>query len=397
MASIRERTSSTGERTWQVLFRHGTRQPSKTFATPKAARAFKVLIDEYGPDRALKMLEDHEETGGITVAELAEKFLTWKATTNVTARTLADYRRDIDNWVIPWLGHRTAESIDEADVQKWVDHMRERLAPKSVADRHMLLHSMYQFGKAKTRNLVTHNPCLETELPTKTKTPPKGTTTTEWQAIRRAAETRNPDAGDLILFLGSLGWRWSEAAALAVKDVYDDGDHVWVDVTRVFRIVDNRQVLVEGAAKSYAGFRRSRVPSEARTMLRRRIIGKRPSDYVFTNSRGRHWNQNTFLRDTWPGLLTAAGVGDDLRKPTPHWLRHMAVANMARAGIPMHEIQRIIGHEDVRTTNSTYGGMVSTLSAAAIPALDAVLAGLEPQVIAGTVLASRADTVSTPG
>jgi integrase len=204
--------------------------------------------------------------------------------------------------------------------------------------------------------------------------------------MRRNAAERYPDLADFILFLGSLGWRWSEAAALSVRDVYDDGDHVWVDVTRVFRVVKGRQVLVEGAAKSYAGFRRSRVPSEAGAMLRRRVVGRAPSDYVFTNSRGNHWNQNTFLRETWPTLLAASGVGGENRRPTPHWLRHMAGANMARAGIPMHEIQRIIGHEDVRTTNSIYGGMVSTLSAASIPVLDAVLAGQEPQVIAGVVI-----------
>jgi len=65
-------------------------------------------------------------------------------------------------------------SIDESDVQRLVDHMAGRLSPKSVGDRYMLLHSMFQFGKAKSRGLVSHNPCFETALPKRVRKPPKG-------------------------------------------------------------------------------------------------------------------------------------------------------------------------------------------------------------------------------
>lgn len=384
MASIRQRTTKTGETTWAVLYRHAGRQTSQTFSDHRKAEKFCTLIPILGPDRALEEIAGTTHRAAFTLDQLAEPFLAAKAA-DVTPRTLADYRGWYRNWIQPWLGHREAEEIDEGDVQRLVDHMRKFLAPKSVADRHMLLHSMYEYGRAKSRRLVTHNPCLETELPRRTKKPPKGTTVAEWRALIELGADRHPDAADFVLFLGSLGWRWSEAAALAVRDVEDDGTFVWVDVARVFRIVDNRQVIEEDAAKSYAGFRRSRVPSEAAAMLRRRMIGRGPGDYVFTNRRGNHWNQNTFLRDTWPALLKAAGVGTPDRKPTPHWLRHMAVANMAKAGIPMHEIQRIIGHEDIKTTNSTYGRTISTLSAEGVGRLDLVLAG-EGSVVRGEVL-----------
>jgi integrase len=123
-------------------------------------------------------------------------------------------------------------------------------------------------------------------------------------------------------------------------------------------------------------------------MVRRRLVDKGPRDFVFTNQRGNHWNQNTFLRDTWPGLLKAACVGGPERRPTPHGLRHMAVSNMARAGIPIHEIQRIIGHEDVKTTNSTYGSMITTLNNQALGDLNLVLRGevLPNEVVRGELV-----------
>lgn len=386
MASIRERTMSDGEHTFQVLYRHGSKQASTTFGTRKAAQGFKALVESYGPDRALKMLDAEEHTGGITVAELAEKYLAWKAR-DVTERTATDYRRDVDNWVLPWLGHKSAEHLDEADVQGWVDHMRDRLAPKSVADRHMLLHSMYEYGRAKARGLVTHNPTLETELPARPKrTKRKGTTVPEFRALLEAAGNRNPDAADLILYLGETGWRWSEAAALDVRDVEDFDTGVWVDMTRVYRLdAHGRQFIAEDEAKSEAGFRHIRMFPATATMLRRRIMGKRPGDLVFTNSRGRPWNQNTFLRDTWPRIETDARLD---RHVTPHWLRHMHVAVLAASGAPMHEIQRRIGHEHYSTTVDVYGTMIGDIGDESLRRAAEIMSGTRtaPTIAPGEVV-----------
>lgn len=385
MASVRE----TPTNTFRVLYRHGGKQSSKTFTGRKDAERFRSMVDALGPDRALEELLSDTESR-ITVGEIATQFLAWKKTgaKKVTDRTLADYARDIDNWIVPWFGHRAAVTITEADVQAWVDHMGTKLSPKSVVDRHMLLHSVYEYGRARTRRLVDHNPCKETELPRAARKPPKGTTVSEFRAILDAAEKRNPDARDLILFLGSTGWRWSEAAALGVRDVDDNGDGVHVTVSRVFRKDGNqRQVLVEGAAKSWAGFRRTPLLfDEVTATVRRRVVGKAPGDFVFTNSRGRHWSQATFLRDTWPAIIKNARLD---REPTPHWLRHMAVGVLHAAGVDLVEIQRMIGHEHITTTMGTYGGMVGgSISTDARAAVNQIMAGRGPTgaLVVGTVL-----------
>jgi len=391
MASIRERTTRAGEHTWSVLFRHGSRQTSLTFETAKAAERFMGLVDLLGPDRAIESLRSDVPDDRLTVDELATRFLEWK-TRDVTVRTMTDYRRDYANWIKPWFGHRAAESIDEGDVQRLVDHMAGRLSPKSVADRHMLMHSMFQFGKAKSRGLVTHNPCLETELPKRVRKPPKGTTVPEFAAIVAAAEARNIDAHDLILFLGETGWRFSEGTALDVGHVEDDGLDVWVTVGQVFRIDGTgRQVLSVDEAKSYAGFRRIRLFRASAAVVRRRLVGKAPGDLVFTNSRGRYWNQNTFLRETWPRIVADAQLGD--RKPTPHWLRHMHVAVLSAAGAPPQEIQRRIGHESIQTTINVYGGMIGDVSDTVVENASAIMSGhrlaqgiASPPVVRGQVV-----------
>lgn len=329
-----------------------------------------------GADKALAELNSADPNASkLTIDELSEKWLTWRTTSkHLTPRTQADYRRDLKNWVLPRFGGLPAESIDESDVQGWVDWMSGKLSPKSVADKHMLLNSMYSYARAKSRNLVSHNPCLETELPKRrSRALPKAATAIEYRAILAAALERNPDAADLITFLGETGWRFSEAIALGVRDVEDDGDTVFVTVTRVVRLDGSGMAYIaEDEAKTDAAFRRINLLRESSAVVRRRLIGKAPGDLVFTNSRGIQWNQNTFLRDTWPAYVKAAKLD---RKVTPHWLRHMHVAVCVASGMPMAEIQRRIGHEHYSTTVGTYGSGIGNMSAEAVAAADRIMSG----------------------
>lgn len=373
MASVRERESKSGERTWAVLYRHGGTQTSKTFATADAAEDFRVLVDRFGPDRTLKMLAEQDGPGGITVRELAERWLESKEG-NITPRALADYRRDYQNWIDPFFGHRAAAFVDETDVQDWVDRdLRRKLGAKSVADKHAILHGIFKYGAARTRNLVPHNPCKETELPKRTSTPIKGLSPVEWHALKEAAYLVNEDAADLILFLGSTGWRIGEATALTVRGC-EDSDRFWVDVTQVNR--KGSGVVV--GAKSEAAFRRIDVSSECAQMLRRRLVGKGPNDLVFTNGASPIglWEPSTFRKRYFSKAVKLAGLEE--RRPTPHWLRHTHVALCHAAGMSLPEIQRRIGHEDIKTTINVYGRKLGQASPEVMDRLDLLISGNVP-------------------
>ena len=391
MASIRERTGRTGETTYAVLFRLGKRQRSQTFRTPKAAADFAALVDILGPSKALETLAARENGAGLTVDELAERFFAWKES-DVDPRTIRDYRRDYGNWIKRPLGSRVADTVDELDVQNWVDSMRDRLEPKSIADRHMLLHSMFKFGVARTRRLVEHNPCTETQLPKRVKKPAKGFTLAEWAAIRTAAQQVNPDAADLLLFMVATSWRWSEASALKVRGVEEYADergvwHMYVSMDRVAR----GGKAVEDSAKSYAAFRRAKVPGSVAAMIRRRMVGLGTDDLVFTNTAGRKWYQQNFLNRTWTKILAEAGVEPyaNGKRKTPHGLRHTHVAMLDRAGASLPEMQRRVGHEDIQTTINVYGGMIDDIADDVLGRVDAMLSAPESvrgEIVGGTVV-----------
>ncbi len=396
MASVQERPRKNTKSAWAVLFRHGKRQSSRSFETEKAAHRFKAMVDQFGPERALAYLADESDDrpAGITLDVLAEKWLASKKA-DVTPRIHTGYERDYNRWIKDRLGHREAALINEADVQAWVDWMRLRpspatgkpLSPKSIADRHAILHGIFSWGAHHSRKLVPGNPCKETELPRRRKSNPKGLRIPELHALLEAGERVDRDAADLIAFMAGTGWRISEAVALTSGSVEDDGRRIYVNMERVLR----RQVGIVEDGKSHAAFRRLRVIGPAEAMLRRRLVGLGPDDLVFTFADGRPgvnrrgpWNINSFRDLRWPRIVAAAGLAD--RKPTPHWLRHTHVLLCHTAGMSLAEIQRRIGHEDIKTTINIYGRMIDDVTDDAADKLGALLAPSQPRVIEGKVM-----------
>jgi len=369
MASVRERVPTKGQTTFQVLYRDGGKQSSQTFASRPPAERFRVLVELLGARKALLELNS-EHVGGLTVDALAALFFAHKAS-EVTPRTLDDYRRDYRNWIAPTIGHRQAAAIDEVDVQGLVDAMVRRLDPKSVRDRHMILSSMFKWGSARTRGLVDHNPCGETELPKPRRKPVKGMTIPEWHAFYATALRADPDVADMALFLVMTGWRWSEAAALTWAHVADYGDEMTATVGQVIRRKPGDVGAIVEDAKNATSLRSSRIGGLAAAMLRRRGEGKPVEAFVFTNPKGRRWHQGNFLARHWGPIAATVFPGD--RHPTPHWLRHTHALLLHEAGATTPEMSRRLGHADIQTTINVYGGLIGDVSPEVLARVDALL------------------------
>lgn len=416
MASVQERVLSDGERTWAVKFRQNKKQRSKTFISEAAALDFKDSVEKFGPERALKYLADETPAEpGISLDALAEKWLTSKKG-SVTPNIHRGYKRDYENWIRDRLGHREAASIDESDVQSWVDWMKVHpakkggppIGPKSIADRHAILHQIFKWGSARARGYVDHNPCKETELPRRVKTPPKGLTLPELHALLVAGDRKDEageyvdrDTADVAAFMAGTGWRLGEALAPLAGAFEDEGDALYVSMNRVHRTAVG---YIEGGKSQAAIGRRLRIEGPAVGIVRRRLLtggpdGKplKPTDHVFTFKDARPgvkrtlpWNPPSFRR-RWTRLVEAAGLTE--RNPTPHWLRHTHVAICHRAGMTLAEIQRRLGHEDITTTINIYGRMIDEMSEESALNLGILLTPrpASQQVVEGVVLGQLTD------
>jgi integrase len=379
-----------GTTTWKVRFRHNDRETSESFHTEKAASIFCQDIAARGVAYAVSMreVEDRERLGK-TLDEALDAFLDWKSARVRSDRTIKDYRRRYELAIKPTLGHRTLASLTEDDITSWLDDLvtgragghvviekdetgrgRRRsvaMAPKTIADRHALLHSVVKYALGK--KWLESDPCAASELPKRYRKPPKGLRPAEWQALYAALAQLDPDAADLAAFLLATGWRWGEATALTTYDVEDDGARMWVTVTQVMRRGASGRTRPVEDAKSQAGERRLRLDPEAAAMVRRRVGATRPGSLVFTTRNGAPWHHSHFRSRAWEPAVDVANLA---RRPTPHWLRHTHVGWMVLAGASLPELQSRIGHASIKTTIDVYGRMVTDVREEALGAFAAM-------------------------
>lgn len=399
-----------GSVSWRVRYRKlDDTETSETFYDQAAAEEFAHLIRAVGVVRALAYIDQREqEEGGhagqaTTVDQLFERWIDWKGALDKnghvfrvrSVRTIHDYRRMYKTRIKPKFGSTPANLLAPADVQDWIDRLSGEIEAKTVADYHSLLHGMFLWGIHPNRGYVINDPCADTQLPKRRRKKPKGLRPDEWQILHQAAQAVDPDAADLLLFMISTGWRWSECVAaptMAVDHWIDDEgrSHTYVTMGRVLRREGNSFVFVDDA-KSEAGERRLRIVGPGEAMVLRRIAGKKPTDLILTTSRGKRWVYSNFYQRTWarpeknddsPGkpriLEEAKRLGLDQPKLTPHWLRHSHVGMLILAGEPLTAIQRRLGHASIKTTSDTYGRMIEDASESGLGKVAVLLGGTPP-------------------
>lgn len=369
MPTPKKYVAKNGKVTWHVRFRHNGRHCQERFDTQREAKIFCSDIETRDAAYALRVLHETEAEGTQTLDAIAEQFFDWKTTRVRSDRTVADYRRDYRRWIAPTLGQRRMGGIDERDVQAWVDSMHGQLEPKTIVDRHALLHQIYVFALHPSRRLVDHNPCIGTELPKRQKKPPKGLHPNEWAALHAALTQIDQDGADLALFLLASGWRISEAAAVTAWDVEDYGTAMFVSMGHVLRRNAAGQHVVVDEGKGEASLRRIQLDTHAAAMVRRRLENVRDGGLVFTTKTGAQWHTDNFRSRIWRPAVKAANLS---RKPTPHWLRHTAVFWLGRAGATLPELQSRIGHASIKTTLDVYGSMLQDVSPAALEGFGAM-------------------------
>lgn len=146
--------------------------------------------------------------------------------------------------------------------------------------------------------------------------------------IRHAVE-KEPMRGALVMLMGVLGLRVSEACSVNVEDCYDtEREH------RVLRIMGK-------------GERPATIPLP--DMVADQLVlacGDRTEGPLITTRTGRRADRNTAYK--WLATMSRdAGMPEGMH---PHTLRHSAVTAALDAGVPLRDAQVFARHSDVRLT-----------------------------------------------
>jgi integrase/recombinase XerD len=259
-----------------------------------------------------------------------------------SANTVAAYRNDLQQ-LADFLGaNPTADgwsSVDRSLIQDFVLDLKQRgYTETSVARKVAAVRSFYAFLSAE--GLVGTNPTEGLSSPRVGKTLPKAISPNEVdelleQPTRRSTPEAKRDCAMLEL-LYATGMRVTELVSL--------------DMTNV--ILDPRAPYVRCMGK---GAKERTIPihdhavealidylSDGRPVL----VRNREERALFVNRRGERLTRQGF----WlilKGYARAANLGSEI---TPHTLRHSFATHMLRGGMPLRNVQEMLGHANISTT-----------------------------------------------
>lgn len=282
--------------------------------------------------------------GRITVQEWHDRW--WDA--RVVAATTADRdRRNLDRYVLPTWGSWPLEAITRMEVQGWVkklsreggrtrDGKKKALGAPTVHLAFHVFSGMLKAAASEDPPIILSNPCAGVRLPT---LPPKKRrylTDAEMGAILDRLIEPYKTMAELSMW---SGLRWEELAGLP-------GDGIdWLRET----IPGISQVMTPHGLrphpKSETSDRVIPIPPHLMPRLAQRMEGRDRSELIFLNTRGRPVNYSTWFIH-WRNALRAAGVPHC----KPHTCRHTAASRLLQLGVPIFEVQQILGHESIATT-----------------------------------------------
>jgi integrase len=163
----------------------------------------------------------------------------------------------------------------------------------------------------------------------------------------------------VVPFAATTGLRIGELSALRVSDLNLAVGEVTVHSTAVSVSLDHsggearRQIH---PTKTFAGERNVPTITPA---LRRRLAaliderGLGPNDWLFTGRDGGPMTPDNWRNRVWGVAVKRAAIADPL--PTPHSLRHTAVALWTAAGVDRFTVARWAGHTDAAFMERVYG------------------------------------------
>lgn len=317
----------------------------------RPSRSEFVASEEDGDEFFARMLQA-TETGAnvlVTLAEYVEGIgKRWQRGLDATS-TVAGYDAGLRLRVLPALGHLKVRSISTGVIDRTIDQWELEYTPSTI--KNTIGPLVRVLDVAVRDEVIASNPAKNRARRTFHQD-----SVLKPGALRQYAipdvETLNKLAtacglvdqsySDHVMLCAMLSARGSEVAGLEVGDI--DWKNRIVKIER--QIFPGKGGLVRKQPK---GRKERYVPilDPLEPILTRLCAGKEPSAALLRGPRGGVLTTASVRKATkWDALVTSLGMESLAR----HGLRHTGATWLADAGVPLHVLQRILGHASIETT-----------------------------------------------
>ncbi|WP_022867821.1 site-specific tyrosine recombinase XerD [Schaalia vaccimaxillae] len=272
--------------------------------------------------------------------------------------TVSNYRRDVDRYLAD-LARRQITAVSSVTPNMIEEHLRRLAsgeltgspaAPSSIARAAASIRSLHRF--AVKEGLVADDPSARIRPPQQGQHLPKALTVDEVARLLDAAHVGDDpmslrDAA-LLEVLYATGGRVSEVVALCVDDIDLNDD---LPVVRLFGKGRKERLVPLG---HYAKEALAAYLVRARPGFAAKGTG---TPEIFLNNRGKPLSRQS----AWEAIQRCAQAADLDRKISPHTLRHSFATHLLEGGATVRDVQELLGHASVQTTQIYTRVTVTTL------------------------------------
>lgn len=239
-------------------------------------------------------------------------------------------------------GIDTVDGVTRDELRSWMAHeMHRGISKTSLARKVVALRGFFTY--AHTHGMAQSNPAANLATPKRESRLPEvlnknqAQSIVETQTIHEKEEGNTPVAlrdNAIMELLYATGIRVAELVDLNIDDLNFDQHTVKVTGKGNKQRVVPFGIPAQHALHAWIGEGRSKLVSE-----------KTPHDALFVGTRGGRMNQRQ-VRSLVHERAQAAGVPDI----APHALRHTAATHLLNGGADLREVQELLGHSSLTTT-----------------------------------------------
>lgn len=348
----------TGSRSWAVRYRFAGRPRKHTLGSYPAIdlsdarelgrNALRAVAEGRDPGDEKKAARSTEASRPRNLFEaVAESFVHRYAKANTRESTWRETERILDKDVLPHWRGRDVREIGRRNVIELLDHVIDRGAP--IHANRVLAVVRRLFGWAVERGIVETSPCQHVRAPTAERSRDRILSDDELRIVWRVATEDGWPFGRLVQLLILTGQRRDEVAEMRWLEL-DLGARLWTlprersknDTAHEVPLSDQALAIIE---------RLPRIAGKAKLVFT--TTGETPMSGF---SRGKERLDKLVLADLQEAARRSGGDPDKVEPPdrwTLHDLRRTMASGMARLGIQLPIIEKVLNH-----SSGSFAGIV---------------------------------------